>query len=222
LPGAGINWTLPQLYLLEAQEPGMLEIVRTRKRKFQELTWSYSKDLFRFAYWRLANRQDAEDAVQETYLRAYRSFDTFAPGSNVKAWLTRILLNVVSDLLKKRGRIAQVDSSDGLEEQIESLESASASLQNPEQQLTENEIDEDLLRALKRMPSTLLHPLLLKELQDLSYAQIAQLLEVPIGTVMSRLFRARQELKKLLQCNPATTRRSSAPNGTNQERSHEM
>lgn len=155
-------------------------------------------DLFRLAFWRLGDKHDAEDIVQEAYLRAFRSFDSFEIGSNAKAWMTRIVLNVINDSFKRKAR--QLDSV-ALEDecdQLEKLQSNSASARDPEIQLIEKEVDQKLLQALQRLPTILLHPLLLRELQDMTYADIANAMEIPVGTVMSRLFKARRLMREAL------------------------
>src|ERR1700676_3717110 len=81
-----------------------MKLFHNRRKEFEKLAWPLSRDLFRVAYWRLANMQDAEDVVQEAYLRAFRSFHTFQLGTNLKGWMTRILLNVINDTLRKRVR----------------------------------------------------------------------------------------------------------------------
>lgn len=155
-------------------------------------------ELFRLAYWRMSNTQDAEDVVQETYLRAYRSFHTFAPETNIKAWMTKILLNVISDSLRKRSKYNEVIDREYGHEMLDVIADQSTAAQNPEVKLSACEIRPDLMAALQRLPATLLHPLLLRELEDFSYEQIAALLDIPVGTVMSRLFRARRMVRDQL------------------------
>lgn len=192
----------------------VVSLFDNRKKQFEKLACPYATDLFRLAYWRLGSRQDAEDAVQDTYLKAYRSFHTFQTGSNVKAWLMTILLNCVRDVMKKRAGRPDVLTIDESSEELDTLQSQSASLQNPEEQLCEQEIDAELLQVLRRLPANLLNPLLLREFEDMSYADIAAMLDVPVGTVMSRLFRAREIIRKAL----SEGRRAS---GTQQvERTH--
>jgi RNA polymerase sigma-70 factor (ECF subfamily) len=173
-------------------------LFRSRRKEFEKLTWPLSNELFRLAYWRLGNLQDAEDVVQETYLRAFRSFHTFQPGTNLKGWMTRILLNVVSDTLKKRVRQPDLLAIEEDCDDIMNLQDHSASSMDPETQLTEREMRPDLLDALQRLPSSLLQPLLLRELEDMTYTDIATVLGIPVGTVMSRLFRARRVVRDRL------------------------
>jgi RNA polymerase sigma-70 factor, ECF subfamily len=171
----------------------------SKQKRFEKLVGPLVGQLFKLAYFRMGNAQDAEDVVQDTLLKAYRSFGTFEAGTNVKAWLTKILLNASNDLFSKKMR--QVDTislDEGLDE-IQMQQSSSASLQNPALIAEQNEIDPALLAALQALPSTLLFPLLLREIEDLSYQEISSLINVPIGTVMSRLYRARQLVRNKLE-----------------------
>src|SRR5581483_5206810 len=143
----------------------------SRRKEFERLTLPYASALFGFAYWRLASREDAEDAVQEAYLRAYRSFHTFQAGSNVKAWLIKILINVINDSLSKRKHHALLVPLEDCEE----FENRDAQEQpGPEQSLIDKEFDPELLVALQQMPSTMVHPLLLREIEEMSYQEIAE------------------------------------------------
>src|SRR6202034_1928855 len=110
------------------------------RKEFENLTWQLSNELFRLAYWRLGNLQDAEDVVQETYLRAFRSFHTFQSGTNLKGWMTRILLNVVNDTLKKRIRQPDLLTIEDECNVLVSLQDHSATSRDPEVQLVEREI----------------------------------------------------------------------------------
>lgn len=175
-----------------------MKFFQNKRKNFEDLTRPFGQDIYRLAYWRLANRDDAEDVVQETYLRAFRSFHTFQAGTNVKAWLSKISLNVINDLLKKRLRQPDMVPLDSESEELDSLQSESLSLQDPIVQLTANEFDPALLLALRKLPVSLLYPLLLRELEDLSYDEIASILSIPNGTVMSRLFRARRLVRDRL------------------------
>jgi RNA polymerase sigma-70 factor (ECF subfamily) len=172
-------------------------------KEFEELTLPLGADLFRLAYWRLANKQDAEDVVQETYLRGFRSFHTFAPGSNIKSWMTRILFNVINDLFRKRRRQTDIITLDETGDEIASMQAESATLQDPQDQVMDAEIQPDLLEALRRLPTSLLYPLLLRELEEMTYQEIATILDIPVGTVMSRLFRARRIVRDYLTENPS-------------------
>jgi RNA polymerase sigma-70 factor, ECF subfamily len=182
-----------------------MKLFHSRRKEFEKLTWPLGHDLFRLAYWRLANQQDAEDVVQEAYLRGFRSFHTFQIGTNIKGWMTRILLNVINDTLKKRIQQPDLLTIDDECDELVSMPDQSAMAKNPELQLIEKEIRPDLLDALQRLPTSLLHPLLLRELEDMAYAEIANILDIPTGTVMSRLFRARRIVRDQLTKNMKRT-----------------
>ena len=175
-----------------------MKLFQNSRKQFENLTWSLSTELYRFAFWRLANAHDAEDVVQETYLRAYRSFNTFQSGTNIKAWMMRILINVVNDRLRKRIMLSQELSNDNDLDELSSVADESALGQDPEARSIEQEIDPSLMNALRRLPSGLLQPLLLREVEEMTYSEIAAILQIPTGTVMSRLFRARRQLRNQL------------------------
>ncbi|MBI4532686.1 MAG: sigma-70 family RNA polymerase sigma factor [Candidatus Melainabacteria bacterium] len=168
-------------------------VLRSKHRRFKELTYGYFHSLYRMAYARLANVEDAEDVVQETYFKAFRSFDTFRDGTNYKAWLIQILINTVRDHIRKEGRTLPAIPLD------ETIHAASQQFPSPEEELSANELDPQLLAALKSLPETFVTPLLLRELNLLSYQEIADTLNIPIGTVMSRLSRSRDLLRKRLE-----------------------
>ncbi len=187
-----------------------MKLFRNQRKEFEELTKVVTTDIFRLALFRIGNRQDAEDIVQDTFLRAYRSFHTFQKGTNFKAWMTKIALNAVNDSLKKRIRLSESTTHDDYDE-IDSMKSESESLQDPQVQLSSNEFDPELLHALQKLPSTLLNPLLLRELEDLTYDEIAAALSIPVGTVMSRLFRARKVLRERLMKTPLNRSKNEVP-----------
>lgn len=144
------------------------------------------------AYARLSNAEDTEDVLQETYLKAFRAFDSFKEGSNAKSWLIQILLNTIRDHIRKENRNLTAVL---LDENAQVLNQHSPS---PEQLLCKNEFDSPLLEALQSLPEAFLTPLLLREIQSFSYQEIASTLDIPIGTVMSRLSRGRDLLRKKL------------------------
>lgn len=145
------------------------------------------------AYARLSSAEDAEDVVQETYLKAFRAFDSFKEGTNSKAWLVRILVNTIRDHIRKDSRREHMVSLD------EAVHTVASSTPDPEEQFCRGELDPELQSALQSLPEAFLTPFLLRELQELSYQEIANTLGIPIGTVMSRLSRAREMLRKALE-----------------------
>jgi len=140
---------------------------------------------------------DAEDLVQETILRAYRFWDTFEAGTNCKAWLLRILTNSFRNRYREREREQEI---------LDEAESCDAHLgqfqgENPrdaESALFGRMLSRDVEKALEALPAEFRLPVILADLEDLSYKEIAEVMECPAGTVMSRLYRGRKMLQKLL------------------------
>lgn len=162
--------------------------------QFEGLTVCFVDQMFRLAYSRVGNASDAEDIVQDTYLKAYRGFSSFRGQTDVKNWLTRILINTIHDHFRQRSRmVATIDIGDALEEQPAELTVA-----DREDELCNCELDSALKNALSSLPDHFMIPLLLREIYEISYDEIARMLNVPKGTVMSRLFRARVLLRNRL------------------------
>ncbi len=162
--------------------------------EFVELALCHIEQLYRLAFARLGNPQDAEDVVQETYLRAYKSISTFQKQSNIKTWLTRILFNVIADHFRKSNRTI---SPLNLDESID-LDVSGPIVVGPEELLCASELLDDIRMALANMPDEFVAPLLLREFYDATYEEISIMLKIPKGTVMSRLSRARAQLKILI------------------------
>jgi RNA polymerase sigma-70 factor (ECF subfamily) len=143
------------------------------------------------------NEGDAEDMVQETVLRAYRFFDSFEAGTNCKAWLFRILTNVFCNRYREREREQEI---------LGEAESSEANLgqfvgvapRDAESALLGRMLSRDVERALAAVPSEFRLAVILADLEDFSYKEIAEIMECPAGTVMSRLYRGRKILQKLL------------------------
>jgi RNA polymerase sigma-70 factor (ECF subfamily) len=174
----------------------MIHEKRPFHAEFEDATFGYLDHLYRLAYSRLGNVQDAEDIVQETYLKAYSGFGKFQGRASLKSWLTQILINNVKDHRRRSQRtLSTVDLSEALA--IQGLEPASCS-PGPEELLLDGEIDGQLQQALAAIPEIFLTPLLLREIHESPYEEIAQILDIPKGTVMSRLSRARAMLRKSL------------------------
>jgi RNA polymerase sigma-70 factor (ECF subfamily) len=161
------------------------------KSEFETQALPHLPKLYKLAYVRLGSKEDAEDVVQETYLKAFRAYARKHEG-NFLAWLTSILINTIRDAKRKSAitPTSQLDDNDNADH----LMALADSRLNPAEQMEANEIDNTLEDALRTTPEWLLTPFLLRELQQLTYKEIAQSLAIPIGTVMSRLSRARQHL----------------------------
>ena len=148
---------------------------------------------------------DAEDLVQETYLKAFRSAHQFEAGTNLKAWLFTILHNTFRNIRRHDGRNpVDVDS-----EAVERAVSDAPGTQSPEQILTRATLDADLQGALHALPEAFRQAVWLRDVEELSYAEVAGVLAVPIGTVMSRISRGRRALAEGLQARRAASARKS-------------
>jgi RNA polymerase sigma-70 factor (ECF subfamily) len=143
------------------------------------------------------NEGDAEDLVQETMLRAYRFFDTFEAGTNCKAWLFRILTNVFRNRYREREReqeiLGEAESSDANLGQF-----LAAGPRDSESALLGRMVSADVEQALAAIPAEFRLAVVLADLEDFSYKEIAEIMDCPAGTVMSRLYRGRKMLQKLL------------------------
>ena len=151
--------------------------------------------LFRHAMWLAGNRAEAEDLVQETLVQALQSFHRFTVGTNCRAWLVTILQHVRSNRLRKQGRVI-VDSA--LEERVANVVPFVPPIPD---RLT----DEDMLLAMREIPAHHQEVILLCDVEEMTYKEIAAALDVPIGTVMSRLHRGRELLRT------AMARRGAGP-----------
>ncbi len=154
--------------------------------------------LYRAALRLTHNRAEAEDLVQETWLRALRHFDQFDPGSNCRAWLLTILRNAFLNRLRRDGREILESDMAATEAGSARLEEASVARSSPEEDFFQTVLHGDVDRALKTLPAPFRLVVTLADLEGLTYKEIAQVLGCPIGTVMSRLSRARQLLRKEL------------------------
>ncbi len=145
------------------------------------------------------NPSDAEDLVQEAYLRAYRGFSGFREGTNLKAWMYRILTNTFINSYRKRQREPVTVQDDDIEDWFlyDKLGSAGAEA-SAESEVLERMPDEDIRGALEALPEGFRMAVWLADVEGFSYKEIAEILDIPIGTVMSRLHRGRRALEKAL------------------------
>jgi RNA polymerase sigma-70 factor (ECF subfamily) len=151
---------------------------------------SYIDGLYGTALRLTRKAQDAEDLVQDTYLKAFRASRQFERGTNLKAWLFTILHNTFRNMRRHDGRNpVDVDS-----ETVERAADATGDERTPEQLLTRATLDADLQAALDDVPDAFRQAVWLRDVEEFSYAEIAQIVDVPIGTVMSRISRGRKML----------------------------
>jgi RNA polymerase sigma-70 factor (ECF subfamily) len=157
---------------------------------FEAEALSYVDGLYGTALRLTRNAADAEDLVQETYLKAFRSAGQFERGTNLKAWLYTILHNTFRNLRRHAGRDrVEVDSA-----AVENAESRPGQSASPEQILLRRTLDADLQAALDALPDAFRQAVWLRDVEEFSYAEIAAMLQIPIGTVMSRIARGRRAL----------------------------
>jgi RNA polymerase sigma-70 factor, ECF subfamily len=166
----------------------------TRSADFEQLALPLFASLYNHAFWLTRNQAEAEDLVQETFSKALRAFDSFQSGTNFKAWIFRILRNT---FLTTRTGIA-ASRTVFLEDDPSTIE-VTGTGPTPEEILIRLDNQAILHAALERLPPQLREILLLSDVEEIKYKDIALILDVPIGTVMSRISRARTTLRQLLQ-----------------------
>ncbi|OFW52971.1 MAG: hypothetical protein A2146_08250 [Actinobacteria bacterium RBG_16_67_10] len=169
------------------------------RARFEEEALSLADQVYRVARRLVGSREEAEDLVQETYARAFRSWSSYTPGTNMRAWLLRILTNLNVD----RGRkIQRTPQTQPLEESDYYLANKMASAGGEEvleaDDVVERLSQDSVVKALSEIPPQFRDVVVLVDIGDFTYADAAQILDVPIGTVMSRLHRGRRALKQHL------------------------
>jgi RNA polymerase sigma-70 factor (ECF subfamily) len=181
----------------------MLDDARNERIKgeFEGLTIEHLDPLFSAALRLTKNERDAEDLVQDTFLRAYRFFDKFERGTNSKAWLFKILTNTFINRYRRKVKersVVEGTERDTVHERFMSRE-ATEYADNPEKFLSDRLLSDDVLQAIDALPIDFRLVVILADLQEFSYKEIAEILECPVGTVMSRLYRGRKLLQKSLR-----------------------
>jgi len=174
------------------EELALISTIRSNEPwRFDELVSSHQGKLFGFLLGMMRNRQDAEEITQEAFLSAYRNLSRFEGRSSFYTWLRRIAYNLAIDL-QRRHRTAEKADPHWIAQSI------SESNNGPDASLMDDEIHSIVRKALDRIGEDARSIILMRDIQSLDYGEIAEILEVPIGTVRSRLHRARNELRTLL------------------------
>ncbi len=152
---------------------------------FESEAMPFMKDVYRVAYWITRNAEEAEDITQETFAQALKSFHNYQLGTNCKAWLMTILYHLNSKRLRNLGRLQLVeDTEERLAETIPF-----------EPSIPQNLTDEDVIAAIKKVPKNFAEVVILADVEGFAYKEVAAILNIPIGTVMSRLSRGRKVLR---------------------------
>jgi RNA polymerase sigma-70 factor (ECF subfamily) len=173
----------------------------TTRMEFEALTLEHLDPLYSAALRLTKNERDAEDLVQDTFLRAYRFFDKFERGTNIKAWLFKILTNTFINRYRRKVKERTVVEGAERETVHERFISRRATeyAANPEQYFFDRLLSDDVLKAIDELPIDFRMVVILADLQEFSYNEIAEIVGCPVGTVMSRLYRGRKLLQKKLK-----------------------
>lgn len=185
----------------EALTSGSRAISAEDLRRFEEEAFAFAGSLYGGALRMTRNPADAEDLVQETFLRAFRSWHQFEPGTNLKAWLFKIMTNLYISAYRHRMREPQVVSTEETEDfdlYRRLVHHDPEVARSAETIVLEGLVDDDIKRALADLPDGFRMAVILADVEGFSYKEIAEMLGVPIGTVMSRLHRGRKALQKAL------------------------
>ncbi len=168
------------------------------RRGFEAEALVHMDALYSGALYMTRNKSEAEDLVQEAFLRAFRFWHRYEPGTNCKAWLFRIMTNTFINRSRKRKKAFSLIEEADTDSVSDGLYQGSAFYNTPEAAYLGGLMPEHVKEAIERLPDNFRIPVVLADLQDFSYKEIAEIMDCPVGTVMSRLFRGRKRLQEEL------------------------
>ena len=183
----------------EPEEAQRLATEARDRVRFEEDALALSDQVYRVARHLANSREDADELMQETYARAFRSWRSFQPGTNMRAWLLRILTNLNIDRGRRQQRAPQMQPLEANDYYLyDRLAADDQDGVSDEDRVVERLSQDDIVTALSAVPHDFRDVIVLVDLGDFSYADAAQILDIPLGTVMSRLHRGRRILKREL------------------------
>jgi len=182
----------------EPEEAQRLAVEARDRVRFEEDALALADQVYRVARHLAGSREDAEELVQETYARAFRSWRSFQPGTNLRAWLLRILTNLNIDRGRRQQRAPQMQPLEANDYFLYDRLAGNGDGVSDEERVVERLSQDDIVTALSAVPHDFRDVLVLVDLGDFSYQDAAQILDIPVGTVMSRLHRGRRILKREL------------------------